>query len=123
MIENNVKEVCKGLKPKFTKKIIQCVDYIVKTVPSVEEVYLFGSCARGEAKWDSDVDIAIVTKEKINDRTLRGTVQCELEWPNDGGVKADIKFRTRDTQGWSRIFEKLYNEDKKLLWRKVNDRE
>lgn len=70
--------------------MIQCVDYIVKVVPDVEEIYLFGSCARGEAKWNSDVDIAIVTEERITDRTLRGTVQCELEWLNEDGVKADV---------------------------------
>lgn len=122
MIENSVEKVCIGLKPKFKKKVIQCVDYIVKVVPDVEEIYLFGSCARGEAKWNSDVDIAIVTEERITDRTLRGTVQCELEWLNEDGVKADVIFRAKDTQDWNKVFEELYNEDKKLVWRRVSDR-
>ena len=35
--------------------------------PYIEKVYLYGSCAKGEENWDSDVDIFIQLSETCRD--------------------------------------------------------
>lgn len=74
--------------------------------PFVQEIILFGSCARGENKWESDVDIFVVLLPEIEKypelrkeiRLLQGTIsptENELpevdmkitignQWKNDG---------------------------------------
>jgi predicted nucleotidyltransferase len=44
----------------------QALDYAIKKIKDsefakyVEDIYLFGSCARQEAQWNSDVDICMI---------------------------------------------------------------
>ena len=51
----------------------KAIDYAIEQIkasplyPYVDTVYLYGSCARGEEKWDSDVDIFIQLKEEYRE--------------------------------------------------------
>lgn len=108
------------LNPRFYKKLVQSIDYIVQTIPDVVEIYLFGSCARNETKWDSDIDIAIITKEPITDHELRGNIECSLEEESEDGVTADVIFRYVGFKGHNKTFETLFEQDKKLVWRNEN---
>ena len=80
------------LPTKYIRKIEESLDCILKEVPDVREVYLFGSCARGDYKWNSDVDIAVITDETITDHALRGNVSCALDEYSEEGVRADVIF-------------------------------
>jgi predicted nucleotidyltransferase len=51
---NNVIESIKLLKPELEEKF------------GIKQIAIFGSCARGEAVDDSDIDIAIVEMERKN---------------------------------------------------------
>ena len=90
----------------------------MKTVPDVEEIYLFGSCVKGDVKWSSDVDLAVVTKKVITDHTLRGTVISILDEPDETETRTDVIFRTPDMQDGSITFQKLFDRDKVLVWKK-----
>lgn len=111
------------LPTKYIRKIEESLDCILKEVPDVREVYLFGSCARGDYKWNSDVDIAVITDETITDHALRGNVSCALDEYSEEGVRADVIFRTPTMHDISPTFLELFNKDKKLIWRKTDDRE
>ncbi|WP_206528164.1 nucleotidyltransferase domain-containing protein [Marinitoga sp. 38H-ov] len=56
-----------GLKEEHLKIII---DYI-KTIPEIEEVFIFGSRAMGNYKKGSDIDLAIKGKEITRDLLLK----------------------------------------------------
>lgn len=64
--------------------------------PYIEKVYLYGSCAKGEENWDSDVDIFIQLSETCRDHPeikkcmilLKGSASTDnIEEP-----EADLKF-------------------------------
>lgn len=113
-----IKDFRHKLPELFLNRIVYSVDFLVKTVPDVEEIYLFGSCARGDAKWSSDVDLAVVTKKVITDHTLRGTVISILDEPDETETCTDVIFRTPDMQDGSITFQKLFDRDKVLIWKK-----
>ena len=119
--EERLESLKKEMATRFWSKIEQSLGLIIKSVPGLEAVYLFGSVARREPKWDSDVDLAVITKEPLTDHYVRGMIIDELDWPNEDGVRADVIFRTEDFVGGSPTFETLYNRDKELIWRKSDD--
>ena len=44
-----------------------------------ESVFVFGSCARGEARKDSDIDLALVVPEEIDARVaLRAAIRATM---------------------------------------------
>lgn len=58
---------------KLSERHRQALDYAVAKIkssilyPYVSRVYLFGSCARGDAGWESDVDLLLVLKEEFRE--------------------------------------------------------
>ncbi len=52
---------------------------ILKTMPGVEEVYLFGSVARGQERQDSDVDMLVIRCPGMTDRKYSHLIYEELE--------------------------------------------
>lgn len=62
------------------EKVEQAVAIVIKTArPS--RVFIFGSWARGEAQWDSDLDLAVLVPDEAEKgiRELRGALRQELE--------------------------------------------
>ena len=108
---------------KYSAKIDECLRLIIDRLPEVKKIYLFGSCARKEMKWDSDIDIALITERPLMSPSLRGSITSDLEEYSTMGVKADIIFRTEDFSDFSPTFKKLFNLDKKLIWRCIDVRE
>lgn len=106
------------LPERFFNRLVHSVEYLVETVPDLEEIYLFGSCARGDVKWSSDVDLAVITKNAVTDHALRGTVIFTLDEPDSTGTRTDVIFRTPDMQDGSITFQKLFDQDKILVWKK-----
>lgn len=48
----------------------QITRQVKKLIPSLELLYLFGSCAKSQARSESDVDLAFSTKVEIEPTTL-----------------------------------------------------
>ena len=87
------KKEYENLPIRFQNKITHDLDYLIKArIPGLKKVYLFGSCARGEVRSTSDVDLLILTEKRITDRTL----------------SAMIRFG-------SQTFQREISRDKKLL--------
>ena len=108
----------KDLPSRFQKKIISDLQYLLdREIPGLEQIYLFGSVARGDYKWDSDVDLAIITKDTLTDRALRGEIADVLGMPIDG-ITSDVVFRTCNNHSMSSVFDQVFERDKVLLWSK-----
>ena len=67
--------------------------------PVIESIFLFGSCARGMADADSDIDIFVVTTDKVHDDSheafelLYGATD---DIPLDRYISCEILTATRD---------------------------
>lgn len=115
------------LPDKFIMKIKHDLEYIFSyELEDLEQIILFGSCARGKVKATSDVDWLLVTREPIVDRNIRHTILCDL-CDEYNGVEADVVFTTlkqRDERNTS--FMKLTESDELIIWEKgdqTNDKE
>ncbi len=104
---------------RFQTKLQRDVEYILgKSIPGLVQICLFGSVARGDYKWNSDLDIAIVTEEPFTDHYLRGEIVDVLD-DTVNGVSTDVVFRVKENnQSLSRTFDILYERDKVVLWQK-----
>lgn len=104
-----------ALPRRFSSKIDADLDYILKAgLPGLQKVYLFGSCARGDLKNSSDVDLLIVTADKLSDRELAADVRWTLEESLDG-VSTDVVFTHRGALDSSSTFSRVVERDRKLI--------
>lgn len=70
------------------------VTNVLKTVPSVIEVFLFGSVTRGEEDRDSDVDLLVVRAPGLSDTTFRNLIYDKLRATADLGQFPVLKMRS-----------------------------
>lgn len=92
MLMKNIQEL--GLPVRFTEKLNRDLTYLLKYKDiSIEQIILFGSCARGTYKVTSDLDLLAITEESV-ERYIRGDIASELDEEVDG-VRTDIVFYSR----------------------------
>ncbi len=104
-----------ALPERFVQKIEHDLGYILeKRIPGLKRIYLFGSCARGEVRSTSDVDLLIVTEKKIKDRTLAADIRWTLDEQMDG-IRTDIVYKNEETSVENSVFDRELNRDKKLI--------
>ena len=104
---------------RFKNKIDLDLEYLLnRGIPGLTQICLFGSVARGDYKWNSDIDLAIVTESTLTDHSLRGEIIDQLDDPVDC-VSSDVVFRViNNNDSLSTTFDKLYERDKVVLWEK-----
>lgn len=109
------REKYKDLPLRFQKKLEHDLQYVTSAgIPGLKKIYLFGSCARGEVRSTSDIDLLIRTESRITDRTLTSDIRWTLDDPIDG-VRTDVVFTSEGMEGSSRIFKREVDRDKKLI--------
>lgn len=118
MMENRIKihrENFEYLPKRFVDKIEMDIEYLVKSqIPGLKAVYLFGSCARGDLRSGSDVDLLILTEKKLEDRTLA----ADIRWTLDEemlGVATDVVYANEESIKENTVFKNIMNRDKKLI--------
>lgn len=115
---NNIvlyKESYSSLPKRFQEKIEQDINFLINAkIPGLKRVYLFGSCARGEVRSSSDVDLLILTDHQIEDRELAANIRWTLDEPREG-VKTDIVYMNEQSQPSDSVFKNVLNRDKKLI--------
>lgn len=103
------------LPKRFVDKIEMDIEYLVKSqIPGLKAVYLFGSCARGDLRSGSDVDLLILTEKKLEDRTLA----ADIRWTLDEemlGVATDVVYANEESIKENTVFKNIMNRDKKLI--------
>lgn len=102
---------------RFRDKIKIDLDKIMgMKIEGLIEVRLFGSCARGEAKLGSDVDLLLLFNEEIPDRRSRGSLYCEVSEEIEG-VKTDLAFYTTKDYNENKLpFSKAVRKESILIW-------
>lgn len=109
------KENYEFLPRRFREKIEQDLDFIMNAqIPELKKIYLFGSCARGEIRSSSDVDLLILTEHKIENRELSANIRWTLDEPREG-VRTDIVYMNEQSELPDTVFKNLLNRDKKII--------
>lgn len=109
------KEKYADLPGRFVNRIDHDLQYLIqRDIPGLKKVYLFGSCARGEVRSSSDVDLLVVTEKKLKDRMLAADIRWTLDEPIDG-VCTDIVYRNEEAEAELSVFNALVDRDKKLI--------
>lgn len=107
------------LPARFVKKIDHDLEYLAdREIPGLQKVYLFGSCARGEVRSTSDVDLLVVTREKLQDRMLAADIRWTLDEEIDG-VRTDIVYGNLRTAEEGITFQRELKRDRKLVMEAV----
>lgn len=109
------KENYENLPERFIEKIehdIRCL--LERDIVGLKKVYLFGSCARGNVRSSSDVDIMVVTEQKISDRALAADIRWSLDEPVNG-VRTDVVYKNETSEEMKNVFENSVDHDKKII--------
>lgn len=109
------KERYEHLPERFAEKLehdLRCL--IEKNIPGLRKVYLFGSCARGEVRSTSDLDLAVVTEKKLQDRMLAADIRWTLDEPIKG-VRTDVVYLNEENPMEPSVFHSMFERDKKLI--------
>lgn len=109
------KENYEKLPDRFIEKIEHDIRYLLNAdIAGLKRVYLFGSCARGDVKSSSDVDLMVVTEKKLSDRVLAADIRWSLDEPMNG-VRTDIVYKNEASEDLKNVFENNVNREKKLI--------
>ncbi len=112
MYKFNIEE----LPVRFQKKLLHDIQYLSECkIPGLLQICLFGSLALGDYKWNSDIDLAVITKSPVTDHSLRGEIIDMLDMDMDG-VSSDVVFRTKENSGLSNTFNIAFERDKVVVW-------
>lgn len=109
------KENYENLPGRFIRKIehdIRCL--LEADIKDLKKVYLFGSCARGDVRSSSDVDLMVVTEQKISDRALAADIRWSLDEPING-IRTDVVYKNEASEEMQSVFENVVNREKKII--------
>lgn len=105
---------------KFASIIKKDVNFLVNLeLGQIDEISLFGSCSRGECRYNSDIDLLVITNGERLSRNTTGFIRGELEYIDDTNVTTDVVFYDRDVFNNSKecIVDNM-KRDRIVLWRK-----
>lgn len=109
------KENYENLPKRFVDKIESDIDFLVNAnIPGLKGVYLFGSCARGDIRNRSDVDLLILTEQKMEDRMLAADIRWTLD-DEISGISTDVVYANEGSINENTVFKRIMNRDKKLI--------
>ena len=69
----------------------------ISTIPNVDRVILFGSCAKGTFRMESDVDLFVITKDTPTvDEEIYIMAECPPDYESKYYLHSDIIIKSRD---------------------------
>jgi len=83
----------------------------------INAIYLYGSCARGSYKYNSDVDLFLVLQESVPIQVIREMKNSVT--PEDYRLPAvELKTSTSSEFSLSRQFSENIKKEGRLLWKR-----
>lgn len=103
-----------NLPQRFVKDIHSVIDILSTNIEHhLVEIILFGSCARGELKTGSDIDLLIITDKPIDTHEERGRIRDLVDLYN-----VDLVFYTQEVfEASTSLFVKNIKQDGISLWK------
>jgi len=103
---------------RLPEKYIKHLDFFLKNlskVKNVEQVILFGSCARGSLRHNSDVDLMVIGDNITDEEEVFIYADCSPQYPSDYYLECDIF--TSDSDWYDRMKTRIGS----LQWRVEKD--
>ena len=89
------------------RKVAERFAELMRTIPNVQKVILFGSVAEGRATVDSDIDIAVVMKRR-SDKVMRETYDTAADIQDETGMRlAPIQVLERELESDDQLVRSL----------------
>lgn len=85
--------------------------------PYIEAVYLFGSCARKEQRYHSDVDLLVRVNDQVTPKLMR-RMRAQVVPEEAGLPEVDLKFAEGNRYSSSYQFNENIKKEGKLIWEK-----
>lgn len=108
-----------SIDKRFAGKLREALDVLIMNADELEaeEIWLFGSLARGTATLDSDIDLLVVTQRNRKNTSLK---VWDLDVRDDVGFpKVDVVVRTKkELESKLYPFNEEVSKDKVVLWRR-----
>lgn len=103
-----------NLPQRFIKDIESIVNRLVELLgENLREIILFGSCARGEMKTGSDIDLLVITNFPVDTHEQRGRIRDSLDEYN-----VDLVFYIQEMfNEATSLFVNNIKRDKISLWK------
>jgi predicted nucleotidyltransferase len=105
----------------MTKELQSSIDSAVAALTKAlkpKQIYLFGSCARGTATEDSDIDLLVVVDDQMEDKLLNTSAAYRatrgLNFSKDIIVDQESVFQKRAS--WASSIEREVVESGKLVY-------
>jgi len=104
------------LPDRFKEKIDRDLSKILSAgIIDLHSIILFGSCANGKLKATSDIDLLIISQEKVP-RSIRSDLYSECQEPIRG-VSTDLVFYTFDEyQNSTSLFINSIKKEGVCIW-------
>lgn len=111
------------LPSRFLRKLEQDIHLLMEYKSlQIEKIILFGSCARLKPKVTSDLDLLVVTKERV-DRYIRGDIASEFDEPLDGVTTDVVFYQTEVYETSDSLLMKQIRKDGIILYEKEEQHE
>lgn len=111
-------EVLGLLSERMKEELVRGLQEIFRE--NIKMIILYGSVARNEASEDSDIDIAIIIKENMDDKTKEKFFQWSADLDIQyGKVFSIIDIQEEKIEKWGKIlpFYKNVQEEGIILWK------
>ena len=105
-----------GIPQIYKEKLIFDLERIEHSgVKGLRRIILFGSCARDQIRVGSDIDLLLVTDERL-EQGIRGELASELA-EERRGIPTDVVFYTEEEfQRAESLFVKQIKLEGRILW-------
>ena len=94
-------------------------DVVISSIPSAESVYLFGSYAKGTAREQSDIDIAILLEQDLHWRERNALLNRLYSDMSQRGYNVDFVLKKSDkfhNESELPTLSRVILREGKLLW-------
>lgn len=79
------------ISKRHLEAIQQCISIILQEAFPIEKIVLFGSCARSQSRYESDIDLLLIVKELPSSREIR---RLKMKLGDRIGLEVDLKIST-----------------------------
>lgn len=96
-------------------------DIVISTVPSVESIFLFGSYAKGTAKENSDIDVAILLRQDLCWQERKLVLNRLYSATSQKGYNVDFLFKRNDkflVDSTLPTMSRVIQREGRLLWKR-----
>ncbi|HIQ96322.1 MAG TPA: nucleotidyltransferase domain-containing protein [Candidatus Limivivens merdigallinarum] len=118
----DISEIIENLSQVREKNFVTSIDYTLtallnsKYYSKIDRIIVYGSFARGDYKADSDIDLIVLTNERLQPEDIR-KIRSLIDEKTYLLPEVDLKFYQQHDK-MDRIFSEEVKKDGVVLWKR-----